>query len=153
MAFQEQNVVRLHVAMLNLLAVQEIQRLGRLLKIRNQLLQRDSVVPFLAAFLKPAAQAAIRQLHDDIKAFFRHGKRLCLQQERVTDILNYLEGFEFPLGGLVMNGPCQHLDSTRDSARSQRAPHLTETSAAYALEQTVLSGHAEHSTDAARCAR
>ena len=65
--------------MLDLLPVQEIQSLGRFIEVGDQLLERDAVVSFLAAFLEPAAQAAVRQLHDDVKSIFRD--KICLSRQ------------------------------------------------------------------------
>ena len=96
-AVQEQDVVRLHVAMDDVLAVQEVEPLGRLADVADQFALGDAGMAGLAASIEAVAERAIGEFHHDVQPVLRDPEVLGGEQIGVAQVLDEFEGPAFAL--------------------------------------------------------
>src|SRR5438067_2463105 len=102
--------------MQHMLPVKEIECLGRLTEIAEQLRHRNSRQASMPAFLEPITQAAVSQLHDDVEAVGLGPETLGCQEKRVTQALDQLQRLQLALSFLVVDGAEDDLDRHFDPA-------------------------------------
>ena len=92
---QEQQVVRLDVAVQDLVAVQKVQRLGGLPEVAEQFLQRDAALPL--ALLEAAAQGLVGQLHRDVQPPSVNPASVRREQIGMAQLLHRLQRLQLAL--------------------------------------------------------
>ena len=95
----QEQVLRLDVEVLQLvLDVHQVERLGRLLHVAEQLVARDARQSLAAALLEAVPEVAVGQLHDDDQLAVDDVEAFQRQDEGMADRLDAVEGLELLLG-------------------------------------------------------
>jgi hypothetical protein len=141
-ADQEQ-VLRLDVEVLQLvLHVHQVEGLGRLFQVAQQLGARDAWKSLGPALLVTRFEVAVGQLHDDEELTLDDVEAFQRQDVRVTDRLDAAEGLQLLGHGAAVGADGLHvavddLDGLVQAARRFTLPDLAEAAASEEFEQAI----------------
>ncbi len=144
MPADEEDVARLDVQVLqSVLLVEQVEDLGRLLEVAQQLGPRHARQTGVAALAEEIVQAAVGQLHDDDQLAVDPLDAVHAQQEGVAQGLDVLQGAQFLLGAggaavvQVVVVAADELDRLEEAAGGLAFPDLSEAAAAERFHEPV----------------
>ncbi len=137
-AADQQQVLRLHVQVLEReVGVHVVQGVGRVAQVHEQLVPRHAEHLRLAALGVAIFQAAVGQLGDDHELAVDHLDPLQRQQERVADLFDALERFQFARGPHLVQLAVDELDGLDQPAGRVGLPDLAIAAGADAFLELV----------------
>src|SRR5207244_28068 len=145
MVIQEEEVLWLDVEVLELiLRVHQVQGLGGLLHITEELLAGNAGQAVVLAFLIAVEEAAIGQIHDDEKLTVHDVVAFEGKDIRMTNALDAFESFEFLpdanllfLAAAAVEAAVDDFDRLHDAAGSAGPPDFTKAALAKAVQKLV----------------
>jgi hypothetical protein len=109
------------------LVVQEVDRLTGLPHPGEKIADRNpALAPVGLHSRELVGQAAVGQLHHDDEPVVERPERLSREKERVPELLDQLQGLQFPLRLLVVRRAGDDLDRDLDATRGLGVPDLAE---------------------------
>ena len=138
MVADHQEVFRLDVEVLQAVPLMnEVERVGRVADVAEQLIAGNARHAGLTARVEPRFETALGQFRDDDQAAVDDFDPFDREQERMPDLFDAIERFQFALGAGLVEPAVDELDRLAQPARDLGFPDLTVAAAAQTGTQHV----------------